>query len=159
MTEPYEYRNKKSVMLDTCFIIHELIEQREKKLLEFCDENNVLTTSFNIEELKKVSKKLGHDKKKIKDFLNKAKIKIINVPVSLGEINKEKKYADDLSKKILAKVHDPSDAVLVVAAINSGSNILTRDKHHLFTTQLSQELKEYGLNVYNDISTYESQNS
>ena len=154
--EELSLKNKKTVMLDTCFIIHEILGQRETKLLKFCEENTVLTTSFNVEELKHVTKKLGHEKKKIKHFLEKSNIQIIPVPASPGDREKEKQYTNNFDPKLLEKIHDPSDAVLVVAAINTGSDILTRDKHHLFTTQLSQELKEYGLNVYNDIHTYES---
>ena len=153
---PEDFLTKKTVLLDTCIIIHELLGQRDKKLLDFCEENNVLITSFNVEELKKVSNKLGHEKKKVKHFLENAKINIIFVPVSLGEIKKEKKYADDINEELLKKIHDPSDAVLVAAAIKSQSDIITRDKHHLFTIQLEQELKEYGLNIYNELSKYEA---
>lgn len=147
------FRNKKSVVLDTCFILHELLNQREKQLLDFCEENTVIITSFNLAELKKVSKKLGHDKKIIRSFLEKNSAYLVSIPVSPGERDKEKEYVNDFDPAILKKVRDASDAVLVVAAIKSGSNILTRDKHHLFTTSLSEELHNYGLNVFNDIST------
>ena len=153
--KPEDFLTKKTVLLDTCLIVHELLGQREKKLLRFCEENNVLITSFNVEELQKVTKKLGHEKKKIKHFLEQAKITIIDVPVSLGETKKEKKYADETNKELLKKIRDPSDAILVAAAIKSASDIITRDKHHLFTMTLEEEIKEYGLAVYNDISKYE----
>jgi len=153
--EPETYRTKKSVMLDTCFIIHEVTNQREKKLLEFCEENEVLITSFNLKELKHVSKKLGHDKKIIKDFLNKAKITIIHLPVSPGQKEKERNYINNFDPELMKKIRDPSDAVLVVSAIKSKSDILTRDKHHLFTTTLEEELKEYKISVYNDLSKYD----
>ena len=154
--KPEDFLTKKTVLLDTCLIIYEILGQRENKLIKFCEENNVLITSFNVEELKHVMKKLGHEKKKIKHFLENAKITIIDVPVSLGEIEKEKKYADKTNTELLKKIKDPSDAVLVTAAIKSASDIITRDKHHLFTTILEEELKEYGLTIYNDLSKYES---
>jgi hypothetical protein len=153
--EPENFRAKKSVLLDTCFIIHELQNQKEKRLLNFCEENTVLITSFNVEELKHVSKKLGHDKKLVKDFLKRAKLTVINIPVNPGEITKEREYVNDFDPELMKKIHDPSDAVMVVGAILSSSDILTRDKHHLFTVELEEELKEYGLRVYNDLSKYE----
>lgn len=148
------FRSKQSVVLDTCFIVHEVLSQREKELLDFCEENVVLITSFNLSEIKKVSKKLGHNKKRIKDFLDRASAYLVEVPVDLGEWDKEKDYVNGFDPNILRKVRDASDAVLVVAAIKSGSDILTRDKHHLFTSSLSDELRSYGLNVFNDISSF-----
>ncbi len=147
-----DFRSKNSVILDTCFILHELLNNREKRLIDFCSENLVLVTSFNVEELKKVSRKLGHNKRVVRDFLNRADLVFVDVPVHLGDVEGERAFVDALSSDILKKVRDPSDAVLVAAAILSNSVILTRDKHHLFTSTLSNELRKYNLSVFNDLS-------
>lgn len=153
---PETFRTKKSVMLDTCFIIHEIKMQKEARLIEFCKNNTVLINTFNLEELKKVSKKLGHEKKRLKHFLENAEYNIIDVPIHLGDFELEREYINTFDDNLLKKIKDPSDGVLVVCAIKSGSNIITRDKHHLFTEQLEEEMQKYGLLVYNDISTYTS---
>jgi predicted nucleic acid-binding protein len=153
-SEPSEFRSKKSVVLDTCFVIYELLNQNESRLLRFCEDNVVILTSFNLDELLFVSKKLNHNKKRVKDFLGRAKLNFVKLPVRPGDIACEKKFVSDFSSDLLSKVHDPSDAVLVVAAILSRSDILTRDKHHLFTSVLNSELDSYGLSVFNDITSY-----
>lgn len=153
-SDPSLFRSKKSVVLDTCFVIHELLNQKEARLLDFCEDNVVILTSFNLEELLFTSKKLGHNKKRVKDFLGRAKLNFVKLPVSPGNAVEEKEFVNNFSSDLLFKVHDPSDAVLVVGAILSGSDILTRDKHHLFTSVLNSELDSYGLSVFNDISSY-----
>ncbi len=151
-TDIDNFRQEKSIILDTCFIIYELENQNEQRLIKFCDENIVLLTSFNIEELDKVAKKLGHEKRRLRDFLKRARLNFISIPVSLGNISGERKYVMDFDEQLLNKIHDPSDAILVVAAIKSRSDILTRDKHHLFTSILENKLNEYDIKVFNDLS-------
>ena len=147
-----DFRSEKSVVLDTCFIIYEIENQRESHLIDFCENNLVILTSFTLEELEHVSKKLGHEKRRVKDFLKRANINFVKVPISPGDVDGERAYVDSFDEDLLSRVHDPSDAILVVAAIKSGSDILTRDKHHLFTSVLENKLKEYDIKVFNDLS-------
>ncbi|MFP4568006.1 MAG: PIN domain-containing protein [Candidatus Woesearchaeota archaeon] len=149
-----DFRSEKSVILDTCFIIYELKLQKENRLLDFCNNNKVILISFTLDELNHVSKNMGHDKRLIRDFLKRARLNIVDVPVRPGDFLGERNFVSSFSSDLLKLIHDPSDAVLVVAAIKSGSSILTRDKHHLFTSVLSEELSNYNVGVFNDISTY-----
>lgn len=147
--EPLEILPDKSFLLDTCFLLYELEKDNEKKLEEFCQEHNVYMTSFNIEELEHVEKRIPNIKHKVKSFLQKKLIKKILIDVHLGETIKEKKYSDETNHNLLKKIHDPSDALLVAAAIRTKSDILTRDKHHIFTSEVENELKKFGIDVKN----------
>ena len=57
---------------------------------------------------------------------------------------------DEVDKNILKIVSDPSDAVLVACGILTKSDIITRDKHHLFTVELENFLKRYNIRVLNN---------
>lgn len=146
-----DYKYEKTTILDTCYIIYELEKQKEKELLNFCENNKTILISFTEQELIHVTKKLKI-KKKIKDFLNKAKLIKIKIPVEPGEYEKEREYVNNYDEKLLQKIKDPSDAVLAVSALKSNSNILTRDKHHLFTETLENEFNKYNLQIINDMN-------
>jgi len=139
-----------SYILDTCFVLYELEKGNQKKLEEFCRKNNVYMTSFNLEELEKVEKRIHNIKHFVKDFLDKNLVKKIEIPIHIGEFNKEKKYAQDIDSDIIKLIQDPSDAVMVATAILTKSNILTRDKHHVFTSDVENELKKYSIEVLNN---------
>ena len=144
----------KNVFLDTCFIIHELEEGQEKRLEEFLKENNVFVTSFNHEELMHVTRDIHSIKKSLKRLLDSDAMKIFSVPVSPGNSEAEKEYVESIDAELLKLVPDPSDAVLIAAALKHNADVLTRDKHHIFKAVLENNLKDSGIQVYNDISTY-----
>lgn len=110
------------------------------------------TTSFNIDELMFVEHRLGHEvRSRLRDFFRESQILIVDVPVVPGDREAERSFVNSVDDKLLANVSDPSDAVLIAAAIRTGSCIVTRDKHHLFTVQLEDFLKPYGIRVYKDL--------
>jgi len=141
------------ILLDTCFIIYELEEGEEKRLEEFCRRDDVFVASFNIAELEHVSKNIPAIEKPLRRLLKSEAIKILEIPVSPGEREAEKKFANDTDEKILRIMQDPSDAVLIAAAIRNKADVITRDKHHIFKTALENELNEYKIAVYKDISS------
>lgn len=153
---PEDARDKKTVLLDTSFLIYEL-NRDVKALKEFCAENNVLMADFNLIELSNVEKHNHSIKRKAKKFFEERIIRKIVTSINPGEWEKERKYALETDPDLLRYVHDASDAVLVAAAIKSNSDILTRDKHHLFTAELENKLSEYNTKVFNDISSYKSE--
>ncbi|MBU4501799.1 MAG: PIN domain-containing protein [Nanoarchaeota archaeon] len=139
---------KNLILLDTCFIIHNLSNHKHFELLKGKD---VAITSFNLEELLYVERKLGHELKKlIRKFLKETNFKILELPIHPGRYKDEREFVKMVDKDLLKKVGDPSDAVLIAAAIKTDSIVLTKDKHHMFTVQLEEFLKKYNLKVYKD---------
>jgi predicted nucleic acid-binding protein len=70
--------------------------------------------------------------------------------VSPGDREGERKFIQDFDNELFGIIPDPSDAVLLVAALRTKTNVLTRDKHHLFTTKLENYISEAGIKVYNN---------
>jgi len=132
-------------LLDTCFIIHSV--KHNKKITI----KNAAITSFNIEELLRVEHRLGHLKKGLRNFIKNTSFVIVDVPVSPGQWMQEKDFVLSVNHDLLKEVSDASDAVLMAAAIQTQSDVLTKDKHHLFTTKLENFLNDYGIRVYKEL--------
>ncbi|MGE0793001.1 MAG: PIN domain-containing protein [Candidatus Woesearchaeota archaeon] len=138
-------------ILDTCFIFH-FLNQDEKQLIDFCENNQVFITSFNLEEIEFNLHKMSHFiKTRWRDFLKLEKFSILTIPVHPGNPNQEREYVSEFDEKLLEIISDPSDAVILVTAIKNKANILTRDKHHLFTVNLENYLDGYGIEVLNNL--------
>lgn len=143
---------KNLILLDTCFVISIL---EHHKHLDKLKDKNLGITSFNVEELLHVKRRLSHeDKKMIRKFLKYTSFCIVKIPVHPGDNKGEKKFVNSVDEELLKKVHDPSDAVLIAAAIKTNSIILTKDKHHLFTVVLENFLRKYKLKVYKDLNFF-----
>jgi len=133
------------VLLDTCFIID--CVARSKKI-EFVNSG---ITSFNIEELVHVAHKLGHLKKGLRKFLKDTEFVVVDVPVSPGDWKAEKDFVKSVDSGLLQHIADASDAVLIAAAVKTQSNVLTKDKHHLFTVELENFVKDYNIQVFKEL--------
>lgn|SRR3989338_6844513 len=140
------------VLVDTCFLLHILEKGNIKELKKV---KNLGMTSFNIDELLFIHHNLHHNlKKSLRTFLKKENFVILDVPVHPGHQLEEASFVGDVDGKLLRHIHDPSDAVLIATAILTQSDVLTRDKHHLFTVELEEYLSKSGISVYNDINNY-----
>lgn len=139
----------KSYILDTCFLIYEIEKGNTRKLENFCKENACYLNSFNVEELEKVERRIPNIKHAVESFLKKKLIKIIKLDIHIGDVNTEKLFAEDTDKELLKKIADPSDAVMVAAGIQTKSDILTRDKHHVFTIEVEKEISKFGIKILN----------
>ncbi|MCF7871418.1 hypothetical protein K9L97_00105 [Candidatus Woesearchaeota archaeon] len=151
-----EIKYKKTILLDTCFIIYELKQGKEKKLENFLKNHEAYITSFNAEELEKITKHKPEIHHALKKLLESDLLKITNIDVKPGQRQKEKEYVQKTEPCLLKIVKDPSDAVLVAAAIKSTSDVLTRDKHHIFKDIVENKLNKYNIKIYNDIHQYEN---
>lgn len=154
LLEKKEHKNWRDasdlVLLDTCFIIEMASRGKSIKL------KNLGITSFNVEELLKKEHHLSHViKKNLRVFLKKTNFVIVDVPVSPGWRMQEKDFVLAVNHDLLKSVEDPSDAVLMAAAIQTRSDVLTKDKHHLFTTKLENFLYDYGIRVYKELKDLE----
>ena len=54
-------------------------------------------------------------------------------------------------KELLIHCKDPSDCVLLAAAIKTNSVVITKDKHHLFNAKLENFIKKYDIKVYKEL--------
>ena len=132
--EALEPAARADFLLDTCFLIYEFDRGNSKQLISFCKDNSVGMSSFNLEELDHVIRKLpGPVSHRIRDFLKDKLITRVDVPVSPGERDAEQGFVSSFDPRLLLLVPDPSDAVLVVLAAKLRADILTRDRHHIFT--------------------------
>ena len=126
--------------------------ERGKELFEFCAENDVGITSFNLLEIDYNLKHMSHEiKVHWRNFLKEKNFSILELSVHPGDREAEKNYIKDFDNDLLQIIPDPSDAVLLVAGLRSRANILTRDKHHLFTTKLQNYLNGYEIQVFNNL--------
>ncbi len=142
------------VLLDTCFVFH-AFERHENviKLIELSHRKNLCITSFNIEEILHNEHKIhGKVKENFRKFLHSAPAVFkVEIGVKPGEWEKEKEFVKGIDKELLMHVHDPSDGVLIAAAIRMRADILTRDKHHMYTCEMENFLKKYNIAVFNKI--------
>lgn len=141
-------------LIDTCFLIYCLEKDKMKELESFCSENSVGLSSFNAAELDHIHGRFpGPLNRHLRNFLKQKLIKLVEVDVVPGQRAKEKKYVESFDPAMLKQVHDPSDAVLLSLAAKIRADVLTRDKHHLFTVDVENYLSEYGIKVLKEIET------
>jgi len=149
-----DFRDKnkeKPILLDTCFFISVFDKNQQKKLEKLCRKKTVFLTSFNAEELIYNIHRINEKSKDhIRKFLKKQNVLLLEISVSPGNSLHEKSFVESIDPELLQKIHDPSDAVLVATAIVTGGTILTKDKHHLFTSSLENFLNKYDLKVFKE---------
>lgn len=139
-------------LLDTCFLLHMIEKGHTHQLTDFCRANKVGMSSFNLAELDKVHHRLdGTIKHHIRDFLKQKAVSCVPVGVEPGDWEGERNYVRGFDDKMLKLVPDASDAVLLVLALKINANVLTRDKHHIFTTLAENYIKYYGIEVLNGL--------
>jgi predicted nucleic acid-binding protein len=56
-----------------------------------------------------------------------------------------------IDPELIQLVPDHSDAVIAALAYKIKANILTRDKHHLFTVELKNYFSKQGITVQNNM--------
>lgn len=144
--------NKANWLLDTCFVYYIFEHQKERELIDFCKENDVALTSFTVEELLYHMHDVNHNVRERLRYLIKHSVLlgVVELNVHPGEIDQEIAYVIGVDERLIHLIPDHSDAVVAAAAVKLGANIITRDKHHLFTNVLSDYFKEKNLLVKNN---------
>ena len=139
------------VLLDTCFFIHTFEHQKEHQLRELTEKYNVAMTSFNVEEFL-YKDKVGDERVReyARKFLKTHPITIVDIDVHPGNLIQERDFVKSADQDLLKEVPDASDAVLIATAIKTSSTVLTKDKHHLFTTKLENYLRKYDIQVHKE---------
>lgn len=152
LIQDLEVVDKVDYLLDTCFVYYMFNNDHIKKLIRFCQNNDVGMTSFNLEELDFNHHKLkGHTVHHLRDFLKKKYISRVDIPVFPGNPQAEKNYISKFDLEILNVIKDPSDAVMFVAALIIGASIITRDKHHVFTAAAENYSEKYKIEILNNL--------
>jgi len=137
------------VLVDTCFFIDELQHHHDKEL------QNLAMTSFNAQELVHVAHRLP-EKQHIRKFLKHTKMLIVDIPVNPGMSDEEREFVESIDSDLLGLIRDPSDAVLIATALATQSHVLTKDKHHLFTSTLENYLEGHTIRVFKEYKDFQS---
>jgi len=133
-------------LFDTCAIINLFENNKEEELLD----SSAAVCSFNRDELTKVTHRHSlniHLRHTIRKFFQEHKIKIIEVSVIPGQREQEKEYVNSVEPELLRLIPDPSDAVLAACAFENRANIITRDRHHLYTAKLENLFSKFDIKV------------
>ena len=140
------------ILIDTCFFIHTFQHQNEKEFAKLCEKEKVAMTDFNVNEFLHVEHKIDERvRENARKWLKKNScLMVLQTGIHPGNKETERAFVDMIEPRLLEEVEDPSDAVLMAAAIKTHSTVLTRDKHHLFTVKLENYLREFNLKVYNN---------
>lgn len=138
--------------IDTCFLYYLFSHQQDKEFKVFCELNIVALTSFNIGEVLFHAHDVNHNfREHFRRFLKAGgRLFRYDMIVSPGDREGEKVFIQEFDNNLFEIIPDPSDAVLLVAAIKTKTNVLTRDKHHLFTTKLENYIASAGIKVLNN---------
>jgi PIN domain nuclease of toxin-antitoxin system len=143
----------RAVLLDTCYLFYMAEHQKLSQIDELAKKRQVLISTFNAEEL---LLKSHHIADPIKDRLRhwlkqEPNIQLLTVNVHPGQWLEEKNFVKSINPGILARIPDASDAVLFAQALQNKCDVLTKDKHHLFTTLLENFAQHGGIRVEKDI--------
>lgn len=138
-------------LLDTCFLVHVFSKDHIHRIGEFCRQHKVGISSFNIEEFLHMHHKMpGQENHHIRSFLKGKLLFRVPVPVHPGNREEERSYVMGFDPEILKDIRDPSDAVLFALAVKVHADILTRDRHHVFTALAENYAQEHRIKVYNE---------
>ncbi len=140
-------------VVDTCFLYYLFEKQHENAFVESCAEHIVVLTSFTADEFLFHSHDVNHDVRERFRHAIKHGLRLFyyEMPVHPGDREGEKTFVHNYDENLLKLIPDPSDAVLLVAALTLKADVLTRDKHHLFTTKLQNYVYDKGLQVLNNL--------
>lgn len=151
LIDALEESEKVDYLLDTCFFVHVFEKNYVKDLVRLCREHRVGMSEFNLREFLNMHHVLhGTMNHHIRNFLKQKLLFRVPFPIHPGDKEAERRYVCDFDEAILKIVRDPSDAILLVQAIRMRASILTRDKHHLFTTLAEGYSHLYCLQILNE---------
>lgn len=144
---------KADYLVDTCFLYFIFEKGHTKEFVKFCDEHLVVLTSFTADEFLYHSHDLDENIRVRFRSAVKRGLRLFyhSVPVSPGSSEAEKEFVSSVDLNLLKLIPDPSDAVLAAVAVNLRASILTRDKRHLFTSELINYFENISVKVLNNL--------
>ena len=140
------------VLIDTCFLYYLFENHLEKEFIDYCEHNRVALTSFTVLEVLHHSHDVNHNfrehfRRLVKEGL---KLGVIDISVHPGDPDGEMDFVKTIDEELIHLIPDHSDAVIAAVAVKLHANLLTRDKHHLFTTVLENYFSHKGIVVKNN---------
>ncbi|MFH1589736.1 MAG: PIN domain-containing protein [archaeon] len=143
--------DKVDFLIDTCFFAWIFENHKQKEFKSLLKEKVFALTSFNVEEFLFIHNDLHNDINIAarKFFHHTNKLFVLEVPVHPGDADKEHAFVKSVLPDLDTIEHDPSDAVILAAAIETGASILTRDKHDIFNSTLENFLEKHGVKAFN----------
>jgi hypothetical protein len=142
------FAGSKGIILDTCAIFNSLDHHYKLNSLP----RQAIITSFTMHEL--LYKEHDVDEKvrqALRNWLKGTNAQIYPVPCTPGDREGEKQYVRSVDPRLLEIIPDPSDAVLLAAAIETRSDVFTKDRHHLYTAALGNYAKEWNIRVWKEL--------
>jgi predicted nucleic acid-binding protein len=138
-------------LIDTCFFAWVFEHQKEHQLKELCLNKICAMTSFNAEETAHISHRIDNKTRELeRRFLKTTNdLHVLKVPVHPGNRDDELRFVSTIVPDLICAEHDPSDAVILAAAVKTGANILTRDKHDLFNVKMENCVRKHRILVLN----------
>ncbi|HME86855.1 MAG TPA: PIN domain-containing protein [Candidatus Nanoarchaeia archaeon] len=134
-------------LIDTCAIIDLFENNREDELLK----PGIAVCSFNADELIFIEHRHSmntHLRHAIKKFFQEQTVAVVSVPVSPGNRKEEQQYVASVDAELLRLIPDPSDAVLAACALSCNADIVTKDRHHLYTARLENLFNKNKIAVF-----------
>lgn len=138
-------------LLDTCFFAWVFEHNKEKDFDKLLGYKTCAMTSFNADEMVHISHQLNDKVREgARRQLRKASnFFLLEVPVHPGDRQRELDFVKSIVPEFNCVEHDPSDGVILAAAVSTGATILTRDKHDLFNVRIENCVNKYGIKVIN----------
>lgn len=145
--------DRAEILLDTCFLYWLFTVQKEKDLMQLCEQNIVALSSFTIEEVLLHAHDVSHVfRERFRKLLKRGlRLYRIDVPVSPGNWEGEYMYVHSVAPELLQVISDKSDAVVAALAYALRAKLLTRDKHHLFTPEVQNLFQKRGISVQKEL--------
>ncbi|MFP4523167.1 MAG: PIN domain-containing protein [Candidatus Nanoarchaeia archaeon] len=140
-------------IVDTCFLYWIIEHQHFKPFILFCKKHVVAVTSFTIEEVLYHAHDVDeHVRSRLRRALKKdLRLFRYDIDVFPGNFEEEHAFVSKTVPELIPLIPDPSDAVIAAVAYQTKAHLLTRDKHHLFTTQLNNFFTKKGIRVLNNL--------
>lgn len=140
------------VLIDTCFLYFIFEHNHEKEFVKYCEDNVVALPSFTVEEVLHHSHHVSHVfRERFRHLVKEGlKLRVIDISVHLGDPEGEMAFVRNIDEELIHLIPDHSDAVIAAVAVKIKADILTRDKHHLFTTTLQNYFSSKGIAVKNN---------
>ncbi|MFH0977991.1 MAG: PIN domain-containing protein [Candidatus Woesearchaeota archaeon] len=138
-------------LIDSCFFVWIFEKNKEKEFERVLEKSICAITSFNADELAHISHRLNDKVRESarKELKKSEHLFLLDVPVKPGNKMEEIEFVKRIVPEFNCVEHDPSDAVILAAAVSTGANVLTRDKHDLFNARMANCLNRYSIKVLN----------
>ena len=141
---------RKNFIIDTCFLIDCIKNNKIKDIERLSETYDLVLVDLNFQELDHIH--LDDDVKIVLRKMLKEKLFYkYHTGVNIGNWDDEEQYVKFCDKELLKIISDKSDAVIVAAAEKINAHVMTKDKHHLFTSELENYINKKGIRIFKEL--------